>query len=360
MSEPHGIGHHGWHGVLQGHPAADAPGAEAAGRNVRDVYVAMDRAIGRIARSAPDATIAVFAMHGMQANTNELTSMLMLPELLYRKHFGRPSLAAAPPRSDHSSLRLPRQDHTWGMDVVRLFAEGRMDRLRRDVRVSLPETVIEAKRRLDVALGRPTPARPPFDADTFPGESMESPEAIDARTASCQWQPPCWWQHRWPEMPWFVLPTYSDGHIRINLQGRERDGIVAIEDYRRTCDELAETLGQLTNESNGQPAIEDMVFLKADDPYDPGGPTADIVVYWKEPAFVVSHPELGRIGPLPYRRTGEHSSNGFAILSGPGVPRGDLGTRRAADLPPTLLGLLGQSPPDDLDGTDLLAFTRRP
>lgn len=360
MSEPHGIGHHGWHGVDPDHPAASAPGALSAGRNVRDIYAAMDESIGRIIRSAPDATVAVFALHGMQANTNELTSMLMLPEFLYRSHFGRPSLSSTPPVRDSSSLRLPDMHRTWGMEVVRLFAEGPRQRLRRDVRVALPNSVIDAKRAVDQLFGRPSPSRPPLDIGSFPGESMDDPESIDARTTSCQWQPNCWWQHRWPEMPWFALPTYSDGHIRINLQHRERDGVVPVDQYQRTCDRLAASLSQLTNESNGQPAIEDIEFAKAADPFDPDGPTADVVIYWKEPAFVLTHPEVGRIGPFPFRRTGEHSSNGFAIIAGPNVPNVDLGTRPAADLAPTLLGLLGQSVPGALAGSDLLGLAEPP
>jgi hypothetical protein len=98
--------------------------------------------------------------------------------------------------------------------------------------------------------------------------------------------------------------------------------------------------------------------VRADDPFDPDGPTADVVAFWSEPAHVIEHPVHGRIGPLPYRRTGEHSSNGFLMVSGPGVPHTDLGEFRAEDVPPTLLGLLGHDAPADVIGTDLLKHVR--
>ena len=358
MGEPHSIGHHGWHGVLPDHPAASHPSAQEAGEQVREVYAAMDAAIGRIAESAPDAAVVVFALHGMQANTNELTSFLVLPELLHRAHFGTPSLRGAPPVGRPLDLRVPADHHSWGMEVVRLRAESLPERIRRDLRVLAPEPLMRAKHAAMRRLGRPVPGREPYGSTPITGESDATPEELRDRRVDCQWQPPCWWSSHWPEMPWFALPTYSDGHIRINLAGRERDGIVPRGDYDRVCEELASMLRRLTNAANGRPAIEDISFVRRDDPMDPEGPTADVVVFWSEPAFTFDHPEHGRIGPLPYRRTGEHSSNGFVIAAGEGIPTASLGRRDAADLPPTLLGLLGRSAPADVGGVDLLASER--
>lgn len=355
MSEPHSIGHHAWHGVMPDHPAAHAPGAAEAGSHVRAVYAAMDAAVGQILQSDPEATFVVFSLHGMQANTNELTSLLMLPELLHRAHFGTKSLRQAPPIWARNRLRLPADYHSWGMEVVRLRAERRADRLRRDLRILVPSWLMRVKHSIAKRLGRPTPGRESFDHAVIPGESFSSPAELEAARTSVQWQPPCWWSHHWPEMPWFALPTYSDGHIRINLIGRERNGVVRPEDYDRTCDQLATMLYGLTNATNGRRAVEDVAFVRKDDPFNPDGPTADVVVIWSEPAFVLDHPVHGRIGPLPYRRTGEHSSNGFMIAAGPGIDHRTLGHRAAADLPPTILGLLGEDRPDDVVGADMLA-----
>lgn len=354
MSEPHSIGHHGWHGVMSNHPASGAPGAAEAGAHVRSVYESMDKAVGRICAAAPDAAVVVFAAHGMQANTNELTSLLMLPELLHRAHFGKPSLSAAPPWWDKRSLRLPAGRHSWGMDVVRLHGEGMQERFRQAVRLALPHPVFEAKHALASKLGRAVPERPRFDEVGIHPESLDSPQEISSRRISCDWQPPCWWKQHWAEMPWFALPTYSDGHIRINLEGRERNGVVPQGDYQRTCNELATMLKGLRNPLNGHAAVEDVAFVRSDDRNDPFGPSADVVVLWKEPAFVVEHDDFGRIGPLPFRRTGEHSSNGFALLAGPNITHSDAGNRAAADVAPTLLSLLNETIPSDLAGVSLL------
>jgi predicted AlkP superfamily phosphohydrolase/phosphomutase len=358
MGEPHSIGHHGWHGVLDDHPAAGHDGAAAAGEHVREVYAAMDESIGRIGAAAPDANLVVFALHGMQANTNELTSFVVLPELLHRAHFGQASLSQAPPRRRPNDLRVPADYHTWAMEVIRLKAESRGDKVRRDMRVAMPEGVMELKHHLMQRLGRHVPSRPAYGSTPIETESMEPWDVLADRRVECNWQPPCWWSGHWTEMPWFAIPTYSDGHIRINLEGRERDGVVARDDYDKVCEDLAAQLNKLTNASNGKPAIEDISFVRRDDPMDPDGPSADVVVIWSEPAFTFEHPELGQIGPLPYRRTGEHSSNGFVVAGGADVPHVDLGHHAAADLPPTILGLLGQSVPADVAGTDLLGHTR--
>ena len=68
------------------------------------------------------------------------------------------------------------------------------------------------------------------------------------------------------------------------------------------------------------------------------------------------HPELGLVGPAPFRRTGGHTGPfGFAYLSGEGVDVGDGGIRSAFDVTPTVAAMLDVSLPADLDGTSLLA-----
>jgi hypothetical protein len=45
---------------------------------------------------------------------------------------------------------------------------------------------------------------------------------------------------------------------------------------------------------------------------------ADLIVKWQEdnPTDVVDSPDFGRIGPVPYLRTGSHRSQGFVIVKG--------------------------------------------
>jgi hypothetical protein len=44
---------------------------------------------------------------------------------------------------------------------------------------------------------------------------------------------------------------------------------------------------------------------------------ADLVVLAAEPVDVLEHPRLGRIGPVPFLRTGEHRARGWLAVAPP-------------------------------------------
>jgi hypothetical protein len=73
-------------------------------------------------------------------------------------------------------------------------------------------------------------------------------------------------------------------------------------------------------------------------------------VLWTDCSDALEHPATGVIGPLAFGRTGAHSTQGFAVIAGPGIPRGDLGERPALDLTPTILSLTGHTPGAHLHG----------
>ena len=61
------------------------------------------------------------------------------------------------------------------------------------------------------------------------------------------------------------------------------------------------------------------------DPRRLGATEADLVFIWTGP-LAFDHPSLGRIGPIPFRRTGGHTGPfGMAYLHGPGIIPGDRG-----------------------------------
>ena len=73
------------------------------------------------------------------------------------------------------------------------------------------------------------------------------------------------------------------------------------------------------------------------------GPPADLIVLWQEesPTDVVDGAGIGRIGPLPYFRSGGHSSRGFVIGRGPDFEAGSrLADLRAEQLPRFLVALV--------------------
>ncbi len=165
-----------------------------------------------------------------------------------------------------------------------------------------------------------------------------------------------WYRRHWPEMPWFVMPTFADAHVRLNVRGREGRGMVDPADYRKAREAAVATIRKCRDPRTRRPAVADVVFLRDDDPMAPGGPDADMLIVWSEALDAVEHPAVGIVGPFPHVRTGSHSSNGFVFIVGPGVPAGaDLGHRSAFDLTPTILTLAGLRVPDGMRGVPMLA-----
>jgi hypothetical protein len=87
---------------------------------------------------------------------------------------------------------------------------------------------------------------------------------------------------------------------------------------------------------------------------DPNLPDADLLVQWTaRPVDVVDTP-CGRIGPLPFQRSGSHVERGFVLAKGPGIPPASAGEEgHALDLAPTILSLLGATIPAYMEGRPL-------
>jgi predicted AlkP superfamily phosphohydrolase/phosphomutase len=157
----------------------------------------------------------------------------------------------------------------------------------------------------------------------------------------------------------FALPSFSEGYVRLNVRGREKDGIVDAADYEAVCREISAELHRLTDARTGKPAVKRVVRTRV----GPDGPAvdgerpsdADLIVVWEGvPIDVVDHPAAGRIGPVPFKRSGSHVHRGFLMAAGPGVPAGErLPEAHALDIPPTILALLGAAIPAHFDGRPL-------
>jgi hypothetical protein len=169
------------------------------------------------------------------------------------------------------------------------------------------------------------------------------------------WQVAMWYRDVWPRMRAFALPSFYDGRVRINLEGREASGVVPLGDYERACAEVEAWLSACRDPRTGAAAVTDVRAVRAADPLDPTGPDADLVIRWADHLDALEHPDVGRIGPFPFRRTGSHTPRGFALFSGPGIRPADLGERSVDDLAPTILALLGHPRSLDLVGTPMLS-----
>jgi hypothetical protein len=85
---------------------------------------------------------------------------------------------------------------------------------------------------------------------------------------------------------------------------------------------------------------------------------ADLAVIWRNAPIGLVHPKLGRIGPLPWRRTGGHTGGcGFLYLSGSELAAADFGRTSSFDVVPTLIELAGSPLPAAISGRSLLDST---
>jgi hypothetical protein len=78
------------------------------------------------------------------------------------------------------------------------------------------------------------------------------------------------------------------------------------------------------------------------------------VVWNPAPFDVVDGPGVGRIGPVPYYRTGGHKNSGFLIAAGPDVAAGrTIENAEVVDFAPTILDMLRAPIPDHYEGRSL-------
>jgi predicted AlkP superfamily phosphohydrolase/phosphomutase len=153
----------------------------------------------------------------------------------------------------------------------------------------------------------------------------------------------------WGRTRAYCLPTDLEGHIRVNLRGREPEGSVAPgQEYRRVCNALAAELEQLVLPESGRRAVRAVV--RTDDLYP--GPRRDylpdLIVLWTSgvPFTAVSSPAVGTVsGVSPDGRSGTHVPPGYLIRSGFGAhPAGSVG--HICEIAPELLRRYGVAVPD--------------
>jgi predicted AlkP superfamily phosphohydrolase/phosphomutase len=284
----------------------DAEGLDADSRNVlenalSDIYERMDRGLGRIVAAVPDADVIVTTPMGMGVNMSRVD---LLPGMLEAVLSGDGS---ASPKSESRTERF-----LWWL------------------RASVPTSVrAKAAAALHGPLTRETTMR-------------LSALGVD-----------------WSRTPAFMLPSDHFGQVRLNVRGRERDGIVDPAAVGDLVDEIRTGLLSY-RDPDGEPAVA--AVDHAPDALGTGERSEllpDLVVRWTERSSVsvdyVSSPRHGEVRRpgTGSGRSGAHLPQAWALLVTRGSTDVAEGAPSVLDIVPTICSALGVEA-EDLPGSPWL------
>ncbi len=164
-----------------------------------------------------------------------------------------------------------------------------------------------------------------------------------------------------PDMiDWSRTVAWGEGgyycRLFMNVAGREPEGLVPADDYERVRSELKAKLEALGDE-NGEPI--GTIAHRPEDLYEErNGIPPDLMVYFGD----LYWRSIGQVGTgaihVFENDTGpddaNHAHNGLYVLAGGGATPGPGPQREIRDIAPTLLALLGEPVPPEMEGTSLV------
>ena len=176
--------------------------------------------------------------------------------------------------------------------------------------------------------------------------------------------------HDWSKTRYFTLPMDVNGYIRLNVVGREREGIVHPSEVEAVCNEIQDGLLGFRDIESGEPVVK--AVRRVDEAIGAATPARrvlpDLVVLWRarrssqESCGVVSD----RYGEVRWPRgaaflsgrSGNHTSHGWFVATGPGIGPGTCeNVHDTIDLMPTLFEWMGEPLPDFFRGHPIPALT---
>jgi predicted AlkP superfamily phosphohydrolase/phosphomutase len=307
FSETHCIGHHFWQYLDSTHPNYDATDRHGLRDALQSVYQAIDREIGLMLESAsPTSRSLVFSGHGMGPiwhaswNLQEILDLLGFGDTRQQPH----------PRNNKQVAAV----NPW-----RFIKRVMPGKLQYAIKAMLPKPVQN--------------------------------ELIFRWYAG---------PRNWAGRRAVALPNNdSVGAIRLLVEGRDRHGVIASGDYRKTCDEIAAALYALRDPVTGRQVALQVCALheEFDGPFTEGLP--DLTVLWDQ-SFAwneVTSPVFGRLKIRTQdSRSGSYTPRGFLLASGYGeTPGEDLGRASLYDIAPTVLRASGVDQPSTMRGRPLFS-----
>jgi predicted AlkP superfamily phosphohydrolase/phosphomutase len=307
FGESHYAGHQFFHHFERTHWAHSQAGAARLSETLPNTYSELDKALAELFKGASDSrTIFIVSVHGIE--TNHSGNHLM-PRVLEGLGY---------------QVRAANEEKAGG-------AFGFFD-LTRVLRNLIPQQI------RDLINEKIVPQS--FHDDLF---AHQFSSGID-----------------WKKTKAFFLPSdHFQGFISINLKGREPFGVVSPgAEYEEVCNQLSYELSKLVNSRTGNRAVRSVVQVSKIYQGKNLFNLPDIVIQWAEEGEIkqLHHPRFGLIkeDPLTYRKS-QHTADGFMIAVGENINKNAvLNGASTMDLAPTILYLMGQEIPNDMDGQVLL------
>lgn len=303
-AETHFAGHLFWHINDPDHPEYD-PDLEAfLGNPIYEVYKLCDEAIGEFRKIDPEAIITVFSNTGMGPNYSA-------------RHFVSPILKKLGYYADDVNKNKGLNKLKPAADV---YAVQRIEKL------IGTGTIMAIKKYIPEII---------WDKWTRKYLSMGS---------------------TWKNSRAFDIPGDNTGTVRINLKGREPNGIIEQEDYDKVCDDIADAFMELKNPETGEKMVTEVIRVHKKYSGDSNQDFPDLLIKWVEGKIILKmeSDQVGMIelGAVPDKRTGAHKDFGFFLIAGEHIKkRGEFKEQIYNwDIAPTLFYLLEQEIPEDFDG----------
>jgi predicted AlkP superfamily phosphohydrolase/phosphomutase len=322
FTEGHCAGHQCWHLHDPAHPNYDRKIVALTGDPIREVYRAIDSAVGRILAHVNENTLVLFlATHRMAHN---IGGNFLLEDILEKLSL----LKKRPAPTTH------KQQGT----IKRVFnaARGKWHELPNYIQGTLKPVLLplyNSAKQLVV------------------GENLSSLSSrFDLKHCKC-----------FPHKNGNLISG-----IRINLVGREPDGLIKRgEESDNFCQELNKDLLGIVVTGTNKPMVKRVIrtsdFLQGESIDH----LPDLLVEWNEDILIgskgvsddkscrlrLTSEKIGMVeGEYTYCRTGDHRPEGLFIMFGPGINPGVIGrTISIMDFAPTFLNLFGLTNPG-LDG----------